>query len=847
MTHKLELIQIASGLKVLLNNIMNNRFGLSILADKIAIFIVMGLLGFSSLSTQAQFNEELESHARNLYSQTGLSESEVPFDHFFSGYQRFLKGKQEGDFNKSLITYVNFSIPSNKPRFFTVDISNSNPSVVYRDYVSHGVGSGSGAGDKLNPTRFTNTPQTKTSSLGFYRVKGRNVGSSVGPYVAVYGLSGPEYNSKAEEREILIHSGSYVGATFARNWGVIGESWGCFAIPEFKLDEVLSTLDGGTLLYAFKDEVFNPEVEGDLMGVAQANNQSSGNRIDNSNPPPFESVSERLNNPSSNVGGTDFMEMTGADDNEAEGFDDASEPADFEEENPEINSSGKAQYAGNEGYERCQQYADRPWGDVVTAVQGGAHPDQFFQGSWVSFENLFYQSSDNITNTQLVSEAREHLAEIRECAMLASISNSTNFQLPNPNTVQEVKSNDGSITCQYRGSEGVDYQKCLEMLNAHNDLLDAEKDLHNEQSIDIKIQGNAALENLKKQSGDALQTDSLTAAADLTSSASMAAAARIDFQKERANILIQKLEEMPNHSSLMQECNQYYSRNQDVGVKGYQAFVANIKFADTSLPTLSNPCAGAVNRIGVKYIHNKKAKDQVKDYLDKIGVKIDDLEGKKSELNRQVHSIREQNLNTLNETSMGKLQDFSTHNNDQAPEAGNSNQSLGFAVSNNVRGGMGAINTSGSRKGKDQNDFSSFSQGFLNRGSKTNSASRSKTLTFNGQSPYKEKSNLSKFFSVLKSNNLHLVQAFMAKYGLNQADLTLALKRGVLSKEKYQKILASFQGRLPASQNISAWLRGTPSRPTGNREWQIEKNKEKNIFQIISQRYNKKSAELLEK
>ena len=102
MTHKLELIQIASGLKVLLNNIMNNRFGLSILADKIAIFIVMGLLGFSSLSTQAQFNEELESHARNLYSQTGLSESEVPFDHFFSGYQRFLKGKQEGDFNKSL-------------------------------------------------------------------------------------------------------------------------------------------------------------------------------------------------------------------------------------------------------------------------------------------------------------------------------------------------------------------------------------------------------------------------------------------------------------------------------------------------------------------------------------------------------------------------------------------------------------------------------------------------------------------------------------------------------------------------------------------------------------------------
>ena len=795
------------------------------------------------LFSHAQFSQELESHARDIYSRTGLRESEVPFDHFFSGYQRFLRGKQEGTFSKALITYVNFSLPSNVPRLFSVDISNSNASLIYKEYVAHGVGSGSRAGDKLNPSRFTNGDGDKTSSLGFFKAGERGVGGKVGPYVAVDGLSGSQFNSEARDREILIHSGSYVGASFAQKWGVLGESWGCFAIPEYKLDEVLSQFSGGTLLYAFQEEVFNPEVQGDLMGIASSNNESAGSRINTSDAPAFESVSERLGSPSPNTGGTDGMKMTGIEDNEAENFDDASEPEDFEEDDPQVNSSGSSEYAGNEGYENCQKYADRSWDKVVEGVQGGANADQYFEGSWKSLEDLYFQTGDNVTNTALVSEAREHFAKIRECAALASINNSTNFTMPAPNNFEEIKSDDGSISCRYLGSESVDYQKCVEMISAHNDLLNAEEELHSHQSDNLNNQGSVALNNLKNNSGQSLQSDSLTAAANLTNTASLAAAARIDFQKQRASILIDKLEQMPNHSSLMSDCNEYYNSNQDIGVKGYQAFVANIKFADTSVPSLKNPCPGAINRTGIKFIQNKKAKDQVKDYLNKIGVKIEGLESKRSNLNDQVQSIQSQNQDFKNKVSMGGSLDFSVQDSTEVPESEKGAEGSSFGVSTRTSGGFGAMK-SGNGKNSQGNDSSSFSSALLQRNSRNKNAARS--LNIKEQTQYKEQSNLSKFFNILKSNNPFLINSFISKYGINSADLKLALQRGVISQVQYKELLNSLQGRLPASSTNSAWLQNkTPK--SGNNEWQIEKNKNKNLFQIISHRYNKKSGELLQK
>ena len=172
------------------------------------------------------YGDDLEDKARELYQQTSLSSEEIPFDQFYAGYQRFLRGYQDGDFKKSQMAFVNFSQPSSEQRFYLISVSGSSANIIFKDYVAHGSGSGSEQGDRVNPSVFSNTSQSHQSSLGFYKIgEAPDYASpNVGKYILVDGLSGSEYNSLARKREILIHTGKYVNARYAAASTSIGES-----------------------------------------------------------------------------------------------------------------------------------------------------------------------------------------------------------------------------------------------------------------------------------------------------------------------------------------------------------------------------------------------------------------------------------------------------------------------------------------------------------------------------------------------------------------------------------------------------------------------------------------------
>lgn len=134
----------------------------------------------------------------------------------------------------STITLVDFTLPSDQIRLWVY----KNGRIVFQTYVAHGTGSGG-----LYATRFSNIPESRTSSIGIYRTldvyEGHNGGS--------LRLQGLEYtNSNAYNREIVVHGANYIGEGIKE-----GNSWGCFAVPMNVSKELINLIKDGTILIAY--------------------------------------------------------------------------------------------------------------------------------------------------------------------------------------------------------------------------------------------------------------------------------------------------------------------------------------------------------------------------------------------------------------------------------------------------------------------------------------------------------------------------------------------------------------------------------------------------------------------
>ncbi|HEY8075711.1 MAG TPA: murein L,D-transpeptidase catalytic domain family protein [Labilithrix sp.] len=140
--------------------------------------------------------------------------------------------------NKAHMTVVDFARHSGKPRFWVLDMASGEVSPYV---VAHG--SGSDPGDTGIPTRFSNTPDSNMSSLGFY-VTGETYDGKHGRSLRLDGVSPTDSNVRA--RAIVVHGASYVSEGRAKQ----GRSWGCFALPENEKDHVIDMIQGGSLIYA---------------------------------------------------------------------------------------------------------------------------------------------------------------------------------------------------------------------------------------------------------------------------------------------------------------------------------------------------------------------------------------------------------------------------------------------------------------------------------------------------------------------------------------------------------------------------------------------------------------------
>jgi len=162
---------------------------------------------------------------------------EVPQD-LFEKARAYYNANLDRIGNRKHIGIIDFSRHSSRPRFFIIDV---NGGLTRAMRVAHGRGS-----DPDNDgyaTIFSNKPNSHASSLGFYLTGETYIGKH-GKSMRLHGLSST--NSNALSRAVVIHEATYVREANVK----AGRSFGCPAVAASEIAGVISSLQGGALIYA---------------------------------------------------------------------------------------------------------------------------------------------------------------------------------------------------------------------------------------------------------------------------------------------------------------------------------------------------------------------------------------------------------------------------------------------------------------------------------------------------------------------------------------------------------------------------------------------------------------------
>ncbi len=140
------------------------------------------------------------------------------------------------------LAVIDFSLPSDKKRLWVFDLDEG--SLLLNDLVAHGKNSGNRVSQY-----FSNKVDSHQSSIGLFQTNETYSGKH-GYSLRLDGLE-PGVNDRARERAIVIHGADYVDPQWIEAHGRIGRSYGCPAVRQEVVREVVDNLKGGQLLFTY--------------------------------------------------------------------------------------------------------------------------------------------------------------------------------------------------------------------------------------------------------------------------------------------------------------------------------------------------------------------------------------------------------------------------------------------------------------------------------------------------------------------------------------------------------------------------------------------------------------------
>jgi len=139
-----------------------------------------------------------------------------------------------------ILTIIDYSKPSCDRRFYVIDLVNRK--LLFHTLVAHGKNSG-----ELISYKFSNRPQSLQSSPGFF-LTAESYGGRHGYSMRLDGME-PGINDQARARAIVIHGAEYVAQHYVNDFGYIGRSFGCPALPLEQNKKIIDLIKGGSCLY----------------------------------------------------------------------------------------------------------------------------------------------------------------------------------------------------------------------------------------------------------------------------------------------------------------------------------------------------------------------------------------------------------------------------------------------------------------------------------------------------------------------------------------------------------------------------------------------------------------------
>ncbi|MEL7467820.1 MAG: murein L,D-transpeptidase catalytic domain-containing protein [Pseudomonadota bacterium] len=148
-----------------------------------------------------------------------------------------------------LITLIDYSIPSNKPRLWTLNFNSPIPQLMFHTIVAHGKGSGRGKTvDRVSKKRGSNE-----STVGGFVTKhiyqsklGQKDKTKKRPAMVIEGLD--PSNDNARNRGIRVHGAHYVHKTRA------GTSHGCICCRQEVHEALINVIHGGSFIFSYFDQ-----------------------------------------------------------------------------------------------------------------------------------------------------------------------------------------------------------------------------------------------------------------------------------------------------------------------------------------------------------------------------------------------------------------------------------------------------------------------------------------------------------------------------------------------------------------------------------------------------------------
>lgn len=175
---------------------------------------------------------------KTVYEELNISDK-IDYDLFKKAYIGYLQvpGKTEG-----ILTIIDYRKPSSEERFFVINLNEKR--LVFSERVAHAKNSGLDI-----PYVFSNTPNSYTSSLGFYLTLDEYDGK-YGNSLRLRGLE-KNINSSAEKRAIVIHGEKSSEEKYLKEHGFLGRSWGCPVLPLSKTKEIVNYIKGNRVLFIY--------------------------------------------------------------------------------------------------------------------------------------------------------------------------------------------------------------------------------------------------------------------------------------------------------------------------------------------------------------------------------------------------------------------------------------------------------------------------------------------------------------------------------------------------------------------------------------------------------------------